>query len=89
METLSSGKRQVFDFETKNISAAGAFINTTEPFPIGTSFKLDLTATSERIKALTGAQSLIEGEGKVTRSPPGGVAIHFDSECRILGLKCS
>jgi len=89
METMNSGKKQVFEFETRDISAAGAFINTMEPFPIGTWFKLDLTTQSERIKELTGAQSLIENEGKVTRSANGGVAIHFDSECRIWSLKGS
>ena len=86
METKNLGKKQVFDFETRDISAAGAFINTTEPFPIGKSFKLGLTASSERIRELTGAQSLIECKGRVTRSSPEGIAIHFDSECRILGL---
>ena len=87
METLNSGKKQVFDFETRDISAAGAFLFTTDPFPKGTRFKINLTAPSDRIKELTGAQSLIECEGKIVRCTPTGVAIHFDRECRITSLK--
>lgn len=89
METINSGKKQVFDFETRDISTAGAFIFTTDPPPEGTRFKLNLTAQSHRIKELTGSQSLIECEGKVVRSTPTGIAIHFDCECRILSLRGS
>jgi len=83
---LRSGRKQVFNLESRDISAYGAFINSTEPFPIGTPFKLELTAPSKRIKELTGAQSLIECEGKVSRSTPEGVAIRFDRKCRIMSL---
>ena len=86
MEMLTSHGKQIFDFETRDISAGGAFINTTEQFPEGTRFKLDLTISSKRIKDLTGLNSLIEGEGSVVRSTPEGVAIQFDGECRIMSL---
>ena len=87
MELTSSDKKQVFDFETRDISASGAFIYNKESFPKGTRFKLNLTIYSERIKELTGAKSLIESEGNVVRSTPKGIAIHFDKECQILSLK--
>jgi len=86
-ETIISGRKQVFKLETRDISASGAFIYTKELFSKGTRFKLDLTAPSERIKELTGAESLIECEGNVVRSTPTGVAIHFDKECQILSLR--
>jgi hypothetical protein len=87
MEPIASSRKQVFDFETKDISASGAFIYTKESFPKGTRFKLNLTVPSERIKEITGANSLIESEGKIVRSTPTGVAIHFAGECQILSLK--
>lgn len=87
MEMIPSNDNQVFDLETCDISAAGTFVLTKEKFSEGTRFKLDLTVPSNRIKELTGAQSLIESEGKVIRSSPIGVAIQFDRKCQILTLK--
>jgi len=84
---ITSSRKQIFDLETRDISASGAFINTAEQFPEGTRFKLNLTVASEKIKELTGAKSLIESEGKVVRSTPTGVAIQFDRNCRIMSLR--
>jgi len=89
MEEITGGKRKIFNLQTKNISAAGAFLSTKEQFPEGTRCQLELTITSERIKELTGAQSYIEVEGVVVRSAPDGVAIYFDGDCQILSLKGS
>ena len=89
MVTVSSGKKHVFEFKTRNISATGAFIDTDSPFSEGTRFKIDLTVSIERIKALTGAMSLIECEGCVVRATPTGIAICFDTDCQIWSLKNS
>jgi hypothetical protein len=87
IETIVSNKKQVFELKTRDISASGAFIDTTSPFSEDTRFKLNLTIQSKRIKELTGAQSLIECEGSVVRSTPKGVAVRFNGDCNILGLK--
>jgi hypothetical protein len=88
--TMNSSQRtEIFELHTRDISAAGAFLKTTERFSIGTRCQLELTVTSERIRQLTGAQSLIKTEGIVVRSTPDGVAICFDGDCQILGLKGS
>ena len=87
MEMMNKNRKQIFDLETRDISASGAFINTAEQFPEETRFKLYLTAASKKIKELTGAKSLIKSEGKVVRSTSTGVAIHFDRECQILSLR--
>ena len=89
MVTVSSGKKQIFEFETRDISASGAFIDTNSPFAEGTRFKMDLTVSSEKIKMLTGAMSLIECEGCVVRSTSTGIAICFDKDCQIWSLKNS
>lgn len=87
MEMMTTDRKQIFDLKTRDISASGAFIYTPEPFSEGTKFKIDLTVPSVRIKELTGAESFIMVEGKVVRSTPAGVAIHFDKECQIKSLK--
>ncbi len=87
MGTINSGKKQVFELETRDISASGAFIYTKESFPEGTRFVLDFTVPSDRIKELTGVKSLIECEGNVVRSTDTGMAIHFDKECQIMSLR--
>ena len=48
METIFSGKKQIFEFKTKDISASGAFMDTATPFSEGTRFKLNLTAQSQK-----------------------------------------
>ena len=87
MKMITSNDNQVFELKTCDISAAGTFVLTEEKFSEGTRFKLDLTVPSNRIRELTGVQSLIESEGKVIRSSPIGVAIKFDRKCQILTLK--
>ncbi|MBW2641507.1 MAG: PilZ domain-containing protein [Deltaproteobacteria bacterium] len=87
MKMITSNENQVFELETWDISAAGTFLLTKEKFSEGTRFKIDLTVPSNRIKKLTGLQSLIESEGSVVRSSPIGVAIRFDRKCQILSLK--
>jgi hypothetical protein len=90
LEMNSSEKTEFFELQTRNISAAGVLLmGTTEQFPAGIRCQLELIVTSERIKELTGAQGLIKVEGTIVRSTPEGVAICFDGDCQILGLKRS
>lgn len=88
METVSSKKKQVFEFVTKNISAAGAFLSTNSPFSEGIGIKMSLSTQNKRLAELTGSQSLIECEGSIVRVTPTGVAIRFNKDCHILRLKC-
>ena len=87
IETNHLTRKQVFKFKTRDISSAGAFIDTTEKFSEGTRFKMDFTIPSKKIKELTGALSLIECEGSVIRSTDHGMAVRFNTDCQVLGLK--
>jgi hypothetical protein len=87
METITSGKKHVFELKTRDISAAGAFIDTAEKFSEGTRFKMDFTVPNDKVKELTGARSLIECEGSVVRFTDTGMAVRFNGDCNILGLK--
>ena len=90
LEMNSLERTEIFELQTRDISAAGALlVSTTEQFPAGTRCHLELIVTSERIKELTGVQGLIKVEGTIVRSTPDGVAVCFDGECEILGLKGS
>ncbi len=86
MEVIISGKRQIFDLETKDISAAGVFIETSERFSEGTPVQLSMTLSSNRIQEITGSQSLIKVKGIVVRSAPTGLAVSFAGRKEILSL---
>jgi len=87
IETIVSNKKQIFKYKTRDVSSAGAFIDTPEKFSEGTQFKINLTVPSEKIKELTGALGLIECEGIVIRSADDGMAVCFNGNCKILRLK--
>ena len=89
MEVIISGKRQVFDLETKDISAAGVFIDTSERFSEGTPVQLSMTLSSNKIQELTGSQSLIKVKGIVVRSAPTGLAVSFEGRREILSLNAN
>ncbi|UCF02928.1 MAG: PilZ domain-containing protein [Deltaproteobacteria bacterium] len=90
LEMDSSEKTEIFELHTRDVSAAGALLlGAPSQFPTGTRCQLELIVASERIKELTGVQGLIKIEGTVVRSTPEGVAVCFDGECEILGLKGS
>ena len=90
LEMNSSERTEIFELQTRNISAAGALLSATaEQFPTGTRCQLELIVTSERIKELTGVHGLIKIEGTIVRSTLEGVAVCFDGNCEILGLKGS
>ena len=90
LEMNSTGKKEIFELQTKDISAAGALlVGTSAQFPAGTRCQLELIVTSERIKKLTGVKGLIKIEGTIVRSTSEGVAVCFDGDCQILGLKGS
>ena len=87
IETNESNRKQIFKFQTRDISSAGAFIDTTEKFSEGTRFKMDITVPNRKIKKLTGALSLIECEGSVVRSTESGIAVCFNGNCQLLCFK--
>ena len=82
---IPSGKKKIYDFETKDISIGGAFFYTKEwySFPEGTRFVLDLTIPSDSNRDLTIIKSLMECNGTMVRSTSEGIAIKCDNECEI------
>ena len=90
LEMNSSQRREIFEFRTADISAAGALLlGATEQFTVGSRCHLELIVTSERIKELTGVQGLIKVEGTIVQSAPDRVAISVNGDYQILGVKGS
>jgi PilZ domain len=90
LEVITSGRKKVYDLETKNISASGAFVYTKGSFfPEDARFTLDLTIPSDSIKELAEVKSFIECDGSLVRSTSEGMAMHFDRECYIMSLRGS
>lgn len=86
IEVLTSGKQQVLDLLTSDVSAGGVFFCTTKSISQGTQVTLGLTLTSQRLKELTAAQALIKVEGTVVRCNAKGMAVSFDEDYEIVNL---
>ena len=87
IETMMTGRKKVLDLATRDISVSGTFIATLTSFPERTRFILDFTIPSDRIKVLKNAKILRGYTGSMVRSTPHGIAINFDREYQIEGLK--
>ncbi len=87
LETITLGRKEVLDLETRDISASGTFITTLTFFWEGTRVILDFTIPSDSIKELKDVKSLKSCTGSTVRSTPHGMAIQFDRECQIESLK--
>ena len=82
---IPSGKKKIYDLETKDISIGGAFFYTKDwySFPEGTQFILDITIPNDSIKELMTVKSLMECTGTLVRSTSEGIAIRC-GECETI-----
>ena len=88
LEAITSSRKRVLDLTTRDISASGTFIITPTYFLEGTRFFLDFDIPRESFEVLKeGTKSLRGYTGSMVRSTPYGMAINFDRECQIEGLK--
>jgi len=87
LETITLDRKKILDLETRDISASGTYIPTLTSFPEGTQFILDFTIPSDDIKEFKDIKSLEDCAGRMVRSDPHGIAIQFNKECQIEGLK--
>jgi hypothetical protein len=90
LEIKSAQGTKILELQTKDISAAGTLLlGNKAPFSTGARCNLELIVTSEKIEELTGAKGLIKVGAIIVRNTPDGVAISFDGDCQIFGLKGS
>jgi hypothetical protein len=86
---MTSGRNEILNFTTKDISKSGIFIYTISSFPEGTRFILDFTFPIRNIQTLKDVKSLKDCLGSLVRSTPHGIGIQFDRECQIENLVVS
>ena len=87
IEIPASGKHEIIDVLTGDVSAGGGFFHSPTLIPEDVQVKIELIVDSERLKELTGTQGLIKVEGRVVRSSPKGIAIWFHKNHQLLPLK--
>jgi len=87
LETIESDNKEVLDLETRDISYSGTFIPTLTSFPEGKRFILDFTLPSDNLEEFRDIESLKGCSGRVVRSDRHGIAIQFERECQIEGLR--
>lgn len=88
LKAMNAGRKiMVLDLTTRDISYSGTFIPTLTSFPEGTWFIMDFTLPSDNLKEFKDIKSLEGCAGTMVRSDPHGIAIQFDKECQIEGLK--
>jgi hypothetical protein len=87
LESVTAGRKEVFDLATRDISASGTFIPTLTSFQKGTRFYLDFTIPRNTVEKLDGVGSMSGYKGSMVRSSPHGMVIQFDKECQIESLK--
>ena len=83
---IPSGKKQIFDLETKDISIGGAFVYTKGwfSFPEGTRIIFDIIIPGDDNEELSTVRNLMERTGTMVRSTPEGIAIRCDREGDII-----
>ena len=72
---------------TRNISAGGAFVQTSLIYPLGISLYVEVYLPLQSTLTNT-LGSKIQGKGRVIRNSSQGVAVCFDKECEIVPAAC-
>ena len=73
---------------TDNISSEGAFLRTTNPFPVGTNIDLNFLLSQEELSNNTNDQKInIWTSGKVIRTDEMGMAVEFEKLYKVSQLK--
>ena len=86
--TDASGHHETLQLETKDISADGAYIVSSEPITEGADIRLEMILSVEKLKDLIGADKKVELklQGHVIRSDSNGVAVQFNRKYHIRAL---
>lgn len=78
--------REATELLSRDISADGAFISTSQPFEVGTRVEMDLIIRMERLDESDDRAALVNLTGTITRTDENGMAIRFDDTWRISRL---
>ena len=83
-----SGKKEILQLETLDISADGAFFISEKPISEGAPIKLEMVLSMDKLQQLVGHRKQIglKISGTVIRSGSQGIAVHFDKKYQISAL---
>ena len=88
IELINSNREsEVFEINTHNISAGGAFFKTSHKIPEGTHINMNFVLPIERLTKILGVNSFIKIKGKIIRVNVEGIAVSFDKKYEILPFK--
>ena len=86
--TNESGHHETLQLETKDISADGAFFESSKPIIEGADVRLEMILTVDKLQDLIGVHKKVELklQGHVIRSDSDGVAVLFNRKYHIRAL---
>ena len=85
--TNSGQESEVFEINTCNISAGGAFFKTAHKIPIGTDLNMNFVLPIEKLARLLGVNSFVKVKGKIIRIDMEGIAVSFNKKYEIIPYK--
>ena len=86
LEAIESDRKEILEYETRDISASGAFIPSLKSLPEGTRVVLDITIPSDDIKEFKYVKRLKGSKGTLVRSNLKGMAVRFDRDSYIVSM---
>jgi len=78
-----NGNPRSFEVVTRNICAAGAFLQTDQPLPVGTDIEMNLILPLDIPSNKGNIRSRIDVSGSVVRTESQGMAVCFDKKYQI------
>jgi PilZ domain len=78
-----NGSLQSFEVVTRDICAAGAFLQTDQPLSVGTDIEMNLVLPLDNLPKMQKRRSRIDVSGSVVRTELQGMAVSFDKRYQI------
>ncbi len=79
----NNGNPRSFEVVTRDICAAGAFLQTDQPLPVGTDIEMNLVLPLDHLPKIENKRSRIDVSGAVIRTESEGMAVCFDKKYQI------
>jgi len=79
----NNGNPRSFEVATRDICAAGAFLQTDQPLPVGTDIEMNLVLPLAHLPKIENKRSRIDVSGAVIRTESEGMAVCFDKKYQI------
>ena len=85
--TNNNQEAEVFEINTCNISAGGAFFKTAHRISEGTRVKINFILPIEKLARILEVTSFVKIKGKIIRVDMEGIAVSFERNYKIIPFK--